>query len=518
MTCDVCGQRNARIRRVSRDYGRGERLLVIENVPVVSCPDCGEAYLTADTLHEIERIKRHRKTLSEKPNETHEREGKMDNRVTRRKFIETTGKGAVVVAAVSSAAPAVLAAKSPNAEIGVGHIGLGVRGGRLIQQVAGTPGKPGIEGARVVAVCDVYKPHLQKGVDRSNNPSVRTYSDYRELLADPAVDVVVIAVPDHWHARMTIDAANAGKDVYIEKCWTHTIPEALETYAAIKKNKTVMQLGHNGRENPIGIAAGEIIRKGILGPVTFVRCGLFRNREWGKDEWRWFGDYGQYEKPDPKQVERDLDWKSWLGSAPARPFDFERFWHWRCYWDYGTGIAGDLLSHEFDYMQYILGYGIPETCVCSGQIGLLKDGREAPDIWNVIYEYPKRGLTLTYCCTFNSEEFGQSPEFRGKDAILRFTDYHNDFAVYAERTSKRYRPRVAKGEIKLGEPFMKYDPASMPPQPSHMQDFINCVRSRGKPKCNEDEALVEAVTSIMSVISYKEGRRVRWDPVKKKVV
>jgi len=430
--------------------------------------------------------------------------------------LETTGKGVAAVAALSAGAPAVLASKSPNETIGVGHIGLGVRGGRLINQVAGTAQRPGIKGAKVVAVCDVYKPHLEKGVERSKNPSVRTYTDYLDLLADKGVDVVIVATPDHWHSKMLIDAANAGKDIYIEKCWTRTIPEAKAMLAAIKKNDVVMQLGHQGREKTAALQASELIKQGILGPVTFVRTGTFRNREWGKDEWRWYGDYDQYVRPEPAQVLDDLDWQRWLGSAPKRLFSMEHFWHWRCYWDYGTGIAGDLLSHSFDEVQSILGYGIPETCVCSGQVGLLRDGREAPDIWNAIYEYPKRGLTLTYACTFNSQEFDQVPEFRGKDALLKMTE--DSFEVYAERVSKKYEPRIASGEIKAGEPFLKFDPSKTPEQPSHMQDFFNCVRSRKQPKCNEDEAFIEAVTCIMSVIAYREGRRVRWDPQKQEVV
>jgi len=437
------------------------------------------------------------------------------NRLNRRKFLETTGKGAAVLAAASAGAPAVLAAKSPNETVGVGCIGLGVRGGELIQQVAGGPKYPAIEGARVVAVCDVYKPHLDKGVERSKNPSVRTYRDYKELLADKAVDAVIIATPDHWHSQMVIDAANAGKDIYIEKCWTRTIPEAKAMLAAIKKNKVVMQLGHD-RSSAASIQAAELIKQGVVGPLTFVRMGLFRNREWGKDEWRWYGGYNEYVRPDPAQVERDLDWERWLGSAPKHLFSMEHFWHWRCYWDYGTGIAGDLLSHAFDAVQYILGYGIPETCVCSGQIGLLKDGRECPDIWNVIYEYPKRGCTLTYACTFNSAELPQDTEFRGKDALLKMG--RDSFEIYAEKTSKKYHARIDKGDIEPDKPFLKFDPAKTPPQPSHMQDFFHCIRSRKPPKDNEDEAFIEAITCIMSVIAYQQQRMVRWDAEKHEAV
>ncbi|MCX8035759.1 MAG: Gfo/Idh/MocA family oxidoreductase [Candidatus Sumerlaeia bacterium] len=442
---------------------------------------------------------------------------KSSKRLNRRSFLKTSGTGAAAAATLVAGAPAVLAAKSPNEILGVGHIGLGVRGGELIQQVAGSDKHDPIPNTKVVAVCDVYKPHLKKGVERSNNPSVREYLDYKDLLADPAVDVVVIATPDHWHAQMVIDAANAGKHIYIEKCWTRTLAETKAMYAAVKKNKIVMQLGHNSRESAAAIPAIEIVKSGVLGPITFVRTGTFRNRALGKDEWRWFGGYNIFDRPDPAQVKSDLDWKRWLGPAPARDFDFERFWHWRCYWDYGTGIAGDLLSHSFDFAQFILGYGIPDTCACSGQVGLLKDGREAPDIWNVTYEYLQRGCTLTYACTFNSMEFGQELEIRGKDAIMMWSGT-TDFAVYPERNSVRYKPDMDKGKIEQGKPFIKFDPAKTPPQPTHMQDFFNCIRTGGKPKDNEDEAFIEAVTCIMSVEAYKQKRTVQWDPVKQEIV
>jgi len=443
--------------------------------------------------------------------------------LNRRKFLETTGKGAVL-AALSAQAPAALAAKSPNETISVGCIGLGVRGGTLIRQVAGSGGGekyPGIEGAKVVAVCDVYKPHLDKGVERSKNPSVRTYRDYQELLADKAVDVVVIAVPDHWHSKMVIDAANAGKDIYIEKGWTRTVAEAKAMREAVKRNNVVMQLGHQGREKTAGAQAAQLIKDGLLGPVTLVRTGRFENRPLGRNIYRWYGWYDEYTRPDPVQVERDVDWKRWLGAAPDRPFNMERFWHWRCYWDYGTGVAGDLLSHEIDFVQAVLGYGIPDTCICTGQNALLDDGREVPDTWNTIYEHKKQGCTVTFVASLNTKEPGQPPEFRGKDAWLRCDSIAQDvstFEVYAEPDSAKYNERVAKGEIPRGKPFLTFDPKKTPPLPSHMQDFFNCVRSRRKPRCNVDEAFIEAVTFILSVEAYKQERKVRWDTAKQEIV
>ncbi|MBM3335326.1 hypothetical protein FJY63_11750, partial [Candidatus Sumerlaeota bacterium] len=207
-------------------------------------------------------------------------------------------------------------------------------------------------------------------------------------------------------------------------------------------------------------------------------------------------------------------------SAPDRPFNMERFWHWRCYWDYGTGAAGDLLSHEMDFVQIVLGYGIPDTCVCAGQIALCKDGREVPDTWCAVYEFEKQGCAAVFEATMNTAVQGQTPEFRGKDAMLRFSTIAqdaSDFEVYAEDSDK-YGPDLAAGKIERAKPFLRFDPNKTPPQPSHMEDFFNCIRSRKKTKCNEDEAFIEAATFIMSVEAFKQGRKVRWDIAKEEIV
>lgn len=437
--------------------------------------------------------------------------------VTRRRFLGTTG---AAVAALQAGAPAVLASRSPNDTIGVGHIGLGVRGGSLIPEVAGRQLGGGIKGTLVTAVCDVYKPHLEKGVQRGMNPEVKTYVDYQDLLADPAVDAVVIATPDHWHSPMVIDAANAGKDIYIEKGWTRTIPEAKAMREAVKKNKVVMQLGHQSRAQVAGIVAAQKIEEGLLGPVSLVRTGRFENGPKGEAIWRWYGWYNYFERPDPAQVVKDLDWNRWLGPAPKVPFSMEHFWHWRCYWNYGTGVAGDLLSHEIDFVQSVLRLGIPDTCFTSAQNILLQDGREVPDTWSTVYGYEKKGCNVTFDCSMNSS-FVQPPEFRGKEAMLRFDSIAQSVGTYdvtADGRSGKYKAELESGKYKPDQPFQKFDPAKAPQVPSHMEDFFNSVRSRKPAKCNEDEAFIEAATLVMAVASLKEKRQVRWDAEKEDVV
>jgi predicted dehydrogenase len=423
---------------------------------------------------------------------------------TRRRFLRAAAALPAVLsgATVLGRAPALLG-ESPEKTIGVGCIGLGTRGGNLIEEVVEVPG------VKVVAVCDVYGPHLEKGVEKSKNPEVRKYVDYGDLLADKAVDAVVIAAPDHWHSKMVLDAAGAKKDIYCEKGWTRTIAEAKLMLQAVKKSKVVHQLGHQARAITCGVQAGEVIRQGLLGPVTLVRTGRFGNTPRGRNIWRWYGYYDRWTRPDPAKVVKDVDWARWLGPAEKRPFDFERFWHWRCYWEYGTGQAGDLLSHELDFVQSVLGHGIPDTCVCAGLNAFLKDGREVPDTWNAVFHFEKHDRTVTFDASMNSA-LQQNPEFRGKDAALVFDGIAHNATTFA------VTPEIAcEHKEKLPAAF---DPARTPPQPSHMQDFFDCVRSRGKPKCNEDEAFIETATFLMSVAAYKEKRQVRWDPVKQDIV
>jgi len=161
--------------------------------------------------------------------------------LNRRQFLRSTGQAATALAAASTFAPAILSAESPTKTIGVGCIGLGTRGGDLINLVANAPG------VKIAAVSDVYTPHRQKGIERSLNPQAKAYVDYRELLADPDVDAVVIATPDHWHCQMVLDAVRAGKDIYCEKGFSRTLAEAKLMRDALKRSKVVFQLGHHAR-------------------------------------------------------------------------------------------------------------------------------------------------------------------------------------------------------------------------------------------------------------------------------
>ncbi|MHC1764411.1 MAG: Gfo/Idh/MocA family protein [Verrucomicrobiia bacterium] len=415
--------------------------------------------------------------------------------LTRRQFLQSTTTTAAALVAVSGAAPAILAARAPNETVGVGCIGLGTRGGDLINAVVPVPG------VKVVAVCDAYAPHRQKGVDRSQNPDVKAYVDYRELLADRRVDAVVIAAPDHWHCQMVLDVVQAGKDIYCEKGFSRTLDEAKRMRDALKKSKVVFQLGHQARQSTCALQAKELIAQDVLGPVTLVRTGRFMSSDPAHPMWRWYGYYSQWNRPDPAQVVKDVNWDLWLGPAPKIAWNERHFWHWRCYWAYGTGQAGDLLSHELDFVQYILGHGIPDNCYCGGLNALLKDDREVPDTWAATYQFEKLGRTVTFTGSMNTN-VGQPVEICGKQATLRFDGIAHDVSSFSiEPEGYNKRADLPKGYVR----------GKTPNQPNHMVDFFNCVRSRGTPKCPADEAFIETATYLMSVESHRQQRLVRWD-------
>jgi predicted dehydrogenase len=421
--------------------------------------------------------------------------------INRRQFLRTASQTATVLGAASSFAPAVLSAPAPNRTIGVGCIGIGTRGGDLLNAVVHAPD------VRVVAVSDVYAPHRQKGHERGQNPEAKAYADYRDLLADPRVDAVVIATPDHWHCPMVLDAVQAGKDIYCEKGFSRTLEEAKRMRNALKKSKVVFQLGHQARQATCALQAKELLASGILGPITLVRTGRFKSLEPEHANWRWYGYYDQWNRPDPAQVLKDVDWDRWLGPAPKIAWNERHFWHWRCYYAYGTGYAGDLLSHEMDFVQYLLGHGIPDTCLCSGLIALLRDDREVPDTWIATYQFEKLGRTVTFEGSMNTTD-SQPVTICGRDATLRFDDIAHNVNTFDITPADHNKAALPKG----------YERGKTPQQPNHMVDWVNCIRTRGTPKCSTDEAFIETATFLMSLKAQQERRMVRWDAAREETV
>ncbi|RKY88930.1 gfo/Idh/MocA family oxidoreductase [candidate division KSB1 bacterium] len=380
-------------------------------------------------------------------------------------------------------------------------------------------------------VCDVFDIRAERGLATAGK-SAKRYIHYQELLASKDIDAVIIATPDHWHARMVIDAAKAGKHVYVEKCMTRTVDEVYRVVDAVKKSNIVFQLGHQGREAESYIKAREIMKKNILGKVTLVVTSTNRNDPNGA----WV--YKIHKDASPKNI----DWEQFLGPAPRRPFSLERFFRWRCWYDYGTGLSGDLFTHEYDAVNQIMDLGIPRSAVASGGIYFFKDGRDVPDVYQVVYEYPDKDLTLVYSATLASEK-RRGKVFMGHDASM---EVGGSLTVTVDPRSTKYKKKIEEGIIDLSLPLFVYSPGLkgidvvtsatekyfagrglmytfrggkiVDTTHLHIKNWLDCIRNGGKTSCNIDLGFQEAITAHMGTISYREGRKVYWDPVKQKIV
>jgi predicted dehydrogenase len=430
--------------------------------------------------------------------------------IPRRAFLQGGG--------LALSAPALLAQRKPNEKIGVAVIGVGTRGFYLMRQFQE------IEDVEIRSVCDLYDGNLTRAREGAKNDRLRSTKEWERVVADPDIDAVVIATPDFWHAPMTIAAAEAKKDVYVEKAWCVTLEEAKQMRKAILANGIVMQLGHNYNSEGTFHKAREIYRAGELGKVTTIRLYIDRTRAW--PEWQFFQDYNIVEMPKDAGPQT-IGWERFLAAAPTkREFDAERFFLWRKWWEYGTGIAGDLMSHLWDSANMVTGMGIPASAVAQGGVYFWKDGRDVPDTWNVMFDYPHKELVVTFQCTFNNRHYGEVEQFLGRDGTLEVSPQ------FCRTFAAEWKPEFRERERAAAEMARKVglDPRDFPVPPvysmgrnelqisSHWQNFIDCVRSRAMPRCGVHQAFEEAAAVFLSVEAYKRETKVRWDPQREEIV
>jgi len=436
--------------------------------------------------------------------------------IGRRRFIREAAAGGAGLTAVVRA-PAFLSQRSPNAVVGIACIGVGTQGHRLLRNAQSQPN------TEIRVISDLYEGNRQRAKTLCTNPKVRFVLEWEKAVRDPDIDAVIIATPDFWHAPMLIAAAQAKKDIYVEKGWCTRLEDAKKMRRAVKDNKVVMQLGHNYNSLPTMHKAREIFRSGALGKVPLVRT--FIDRSGASSAWKFYTDYSITEMPKDASPET-IDWNRFIANAPKRSFDAERFFTWRCYWDYGTGIAGDLLTHLWDGVNMIMGMGIPESAVTQGGTYFWKGDREVPDMWHVLFDYPKQDLAVSFACTFHSSHVGEIMEFLGREQTLEVSPQfcRTSLAEWKpEYQAKRSASREKASQLGLPAGSLQVTPDYVFQDgelevTSHMADFIDCVRTRALPRCHVDRAFEEAVALLMSVEAYKRNRKVRWDPVKETIV
>ncbi len=338
-------------------------------------------------------------------------------------------------------------------------------------------------GAEMAGVCDIYEPNLQRGL-KAASTGARAYDNYRRVLDDKSIDVVVIATPDHWHARMAIDAVEAGKDVYVEKPMAHTIEEGFRMIDAVRRTRRVLQVGTQRRSFDLFQEAARIARSGDLGEVRLVNAWWVNNQK----GLRQGGLQGK------------LDWSQWLGSAPKRETDPLRFFNWYYFWDYSGGLMVGQAAHVIDAIHWFMNSMYPVAVTCAaGRVNL--EGAEVPETTCMCIEYPENYLavfTVGYKAmrynTFND----QLKQFHGSKA--RFDVGRESYALYPESNALDMKPSVEKRQPGTFEPTTR----------AHIRNFLECVRSRKDPNATVEMGQSTNVVLCGAMESLKTGRRMRY--------
>ncbi len=400
-----------------------------------------------------------------------------------------------------------------NDRINLGIIGVGARGNGLLRQfmrIGQADGK-----SQFAAVCDVYEKRKQAAQEISKSGFATL--DYRELLNRPDVDAVIIATPDHWHARMAIEAMKKGKDVYLEKPMTHTIEEAKQVWKTSVETKRILQVGSQTTSADQWWKARKAIADGMIGPLIMSQGSYHRNSTAG--EW----NTGSYWVPEPESGPNAkganyIDWKMWLGPAPQIAWDPDRYYRFRKYWDYSGGIATDLFYHVVAPLQICWGEPqFPWRVVGMGGKYAFKDDREVPDTFQLMADFPKGHSLVLSSSMANSTHIPGL--IRGHEGTIVMVDHGmfegktDHITVTADRPFREeWAKKWGNGDTKLTIPVEDKGPDA------HMKNFLDCVRTREKPVLDALTGYKALATIQMSVDSYRQGRILYWDEQSEKVV
>lgn len=371
-----------------------------------------------------------------------------------------------------------------NDRIGVALIGCGTRG----QGLAAHLGQ--IEGAELRGVSDAYGLRMQQAIP-PGDARVKAWADYRRALDSRDVDAVIVATPDHWHVPMTLQALQAGKDIYVEKPVTHSLNEGAALLEAVESSHRVVATGTQQRSWVHFLEAKELVAQGALGKITFVRC-------------HWSQSYAAFRAQAIERVDlNQLDWDGWLGPAPKQPFDATRFHFWRFFWDFGGGSVTDLMTHWIDVIQWYMGSPRVSEVRAFGTT-YTNHWLEAPDTVVATMAFPE-GYTAVFEGNMTFGLLGCGIEFRGDKAMMILN--RDGYAIYEEGTM----PLEA---VALPEPTYEYlrsDSASWNERVDgtgtldNLRDWLACVRSRAAPNAHIRAGVESAATSHWVNRSIREG-------------
>lgn len=390
----------------------------------------------------------------------------------------------------------------------------------------------------ITAICDVFDVHAQRGVEISQSfvrgnkyfKPAKLFRSYRDMIPSGEIDAIIIATADHMHVPIAIEAAKAGLAVYLEKPMAHSIEHAVELKKTIEKTDIVFQLGHQNHQQMSYKIANELFMKGVLGDVSMVQTYTNRNTVFGA----WIRD----DAFDHKLGNRDnIDWKEFLGGAPWHEFDLQRFFSWQRYSDYGTSLTGNDFTHRYDAVNQILELGIPESVVAAGGQYYYKHHGDMPDVFNAVFNYPERGLTISYDASLKNDIY-QQIRFHGSEATM---DIDRSIFIHKGQNTQRYKHI----ETARGEPLYYYDPKGKVDAVSsatsmvylksgygptfidgemidtsflHLKEWIDAIRGGDAPSCNIDRGFEEAVTFNLANLAYVHKKPVTWDKVNEKAI
>jgi predicted dehydrogenase len=427
----------------------------------------------------------------------HEPSASRGTGLTRREFIHAAAAAGAAVALTAHSRRGLGA----NERLGVGFIGVGGRGHNHLDYVHWLKTQ-GNEPVDIVAVCDVYRPRLSRAAE---GYGAKAYMDHRELLADPKVDVVCIATPDHQHGYQAIDALKAGKHVYCEKPVTHWRQfDLLKQLAEVAgQSKGVFQLGTQAMSDGAWHQMKHLVKDGAIGKPLFGETGFFR-----------VGDWGERGMPvdDPNATPgKDLNWEAFLGDAPQREFSVDRFFRWWLFEDYAGGPATDLYPHCLTQVVDILGVTFPKTVVATGGIHRYEyELREVPDTFNLLADYPEK-ITISVLGTQGNEFQGTAlrgsgqrvPILRGWDGALTVQD--KDIVLFYPAEAKKEPKRFP---IEHDEDMIE-----------HWKNFLSCCRSGDKKTYSPaDLAYYVQTALIMASLAWRQGKVAKFDPTSQRIV
>lgn len=452
------------------------------------------------------------------------------NSISRRDFMRW-GAGAAALGAAPLSGVTVLEPRplwssarpvAPSDTVRFGIIGTGVRGCELLQGTLRVPG------AECVAAADLYDSRHISAREALGGKDILTTREYRQILDRKDIDAVIVATMDHWHRPLVVDAVNANKDVYCEKPMSHSVEDGNAMVEAIQKNKRMATVGSQRVSSILYAKAKEIWDSGKLGMVTTILAAWDRN-----------SDSGAWVYPIPPDAsEATIDWKTFLGNKPQRAYDPRLFFRWRCYKDFGAGLAGDLFVHLISAIQRVAGINtVPSRALSTGGLYHFKDGREFPDLIWTMYDYPNLQVVLR--CNHNNDFEDEFFGFYGKNGtmIIRgstLTFKPQDTRPQPEGYSiwgwpaklrneyfaqwRKEHPQAEPGKPKAEEPVETYTPPrGYNDTVDHLANFFNSVRTR-QPVV-EDEVFGNHTSLVchMANASYFSRTPAVWDAAAKTV-